>query len=262
MAATDEMVIINTLESGIVEISLNRPEQLNALSQEVLQQLDYFFDKIKNDPTVSALLITGAGKGFCAGADIKELLPLDANKGYAFAQYGQKVFRSLEELNKPSLVALHGFAFGGGLEFAMSASLRIAAENTLFGQPEIKLGVIPGFGGTQRLPRLIGKGRALELCLTGKRFSAKQALEWGLITEMVSSADLRSRAIAILSEIVSFSPIAIQHILSAFRQGYDLPLQDACAVEASLFGLCCASKDKKEGVSAFLEKRQAQFIGA
>lgn len=250
-----------SLESGILHLILNRPEQLNALSHELLQRLSDIIQQTHNNPTIKALLISGEGKGFCAGADIKQLAGLNGQSGFNFAQFGQMVFRRLELLGKPSLAAIHGFAFGGGCELAMAASLRIATKTCVFGQPEIKLGVIPGFGGTQRLSRLIGKGRALELCLTGKKFSAEDAWRWGLVNELVESDQLLDRAKEFLSEIIQLSPIALRSILTVINQGYDIPLEEAQDLEASHFALCCTTTDKREGVNAFLEKRTANFIG-
>jgi len=248
-------------ESGILHISLNRPDQLNALSHDVLKKLLQIFTDVKTDSSVKAILLTGEGKGFCAGADIKQLVDLNGKQGLEFARFGQHVFRQLELMGKPSLAAIHGFAFGGGCELAMSATLRIAAENTVFGQPEIKLGVIPGFGGTQRLSRLIGKGRALDICLTGKRFKADEALQWGFLNEISSGDNLLNRAKALLKELTQLSSFALQSIISIIHQGYDLPLEEAFELEATHFGLCCTTTDKREGVNAFLEKRTAIFTG-
>jgi enoyl-CoA hydratase len=258
----NDIVKTTSLESGILQISLNRPEQLNALSHEVLQRLLRIFQDAKQDATIKAILLTGEGKGFCAGADIKQLAPLNGETGLTFARFGQQVFRELELLGKPSLAAIHGFAFGGGCELVMAATLRIAADNTIFGQPEIKLGVIPGFGGTQRLSRLIGKGRALEMCLTGRRFKAEQALQWGFLNEVSSSEDLITRALAMLKELTQLSPFALRSILEVTDQGYNVPLEQAFELEASHFALCCTTEDKREGVAAFLEKRSAVFSGS
>jgi enoyl-CoA hydratase len=262
METMNDIVKVSSLESGILQVSLNRPDQLNALSQEVLQRLSRIFQDARHDASVKAILLTGEGKGFCAGADIKQLVPLNGQDGLKFARYGQEVFRSLELAGKPSLAAIHGFAFGGGCELAMAATLRIATNNAVFGQPEIKLGVIPGFGGTQRLSRLIGKGRALEICLTGRRFKAEEALQWGFLNEVTTPEDLVSRARAILKELTQLGSVAIQGIISAIHLGYDLPLEEAFELEATHFGLCCATSDKREGVNAFLEKRTAIFNGA
>lgn len=257
----NDIIKISTTEPGILQISLNRPEQLNALNHEVLQQLSRLFQDAKQDTSIKAILLTGEGKGFCAGADIRELLPLTGQTGLTFARFGQEVFQALESLGKPSLAAIHGFAFGGGCELSMSATMRIAASNTVFGQPEIKLGVIPGFGGTQRLSRLIGKGRALDICLTGRKFKAEEAHQWGFLNEITTAEELLPRAIAILKELIQFSPAAIKSILTVINQGYDLSQQDAMELEASYFALTCTTSDKKEGVNAFLEKRPAVFSG-
>ena len=255
--------IVKTIRhaSGVLQISLNRPEQLNALSQEVLQTLAHLFQDIEQDPSVKGFLLTGEGKTFCAGADIKQLAALNETDGFTFAQFGQRVFRELELLGKPSLAAIQGFAFGGGCELAMAATLRIAANNAMFGQPEIKLGVIPGFGGTQRLSRLIGKGRALELCLTGRRFTAEEAYQWGLVNELTQPDDLLTRAKTLIDEITAFGAVALQGILTTIHQGYELSLDEAIELEAAQFGLCCKTADKREGVQAFLEKRTATFHG-
>lgn len=256
-----DIIKLSYPQDGILQISLNRPEQLNALSHETLQRLAQILQDVKQDKAIKALLLTGEGKGFCAGANIKELANLNGQSGVTFARFGQQVFDTLENLGKPSLAAVHGFAFGGGCELAMAATLRIAANNAAFGQPEIKLGVIPGFGGTQRLSRLIGKGRALEMCLTGRRFSAQEALQWGLVNEVHEPENLLTRAQQLLSELIKYSPIAMQSIITVINQGYDLTLETGQELEAAHFGLCCNSADKREGVAAFLEKRVAQFHG-
>lgn len=261
MENINDLIQIISPESGILQIHLNRPKQLNALSHEVLKTLSQILAQAKNDTSVKAILLTGEGKGFCAGADIKELAALNGAQGLEFARFGQAVMTQLEILGKPSLAAIQGFAFGGGCELAMSATMRIAATGTIFGQPEIKLGVIPGFGGTQRLSRLIGKGRALDICLTGRRFSAEEALQWGFLTELTSPEQLQTRAIAILKELTQLGPIALQGIMTSIHYGYDLSLTEAFELEAAQFGICCNTRDKAEGVAAFLEKRTAVFSG-
>lgn len=261
MENTNDVVKLSYPEKGVLQITLNRPEQLNALNHDVLQHLMLTFNDAKHDPAIRSILLTGEGKAFCAGADIKQLSTLKGQDGLTFARFGQAVFRALETLGKPSLAAIQGFAFGGGCELAMAATLRIATQNAVFGQPEIKLGVIPGFGGTQRLSRLIGKGRALEICLTGRRFSAQEALNWGMVNELTTPEELLTRAKNILKEIVQMSPAAIQSILSVIHQGYDLNLDEALELEAAHFGLCCTTSDKSEGVNAFLEKRTPVFTG-
>lgn len=256
-----EVVKLTYPADGILQISLNRPQQLNALSREVLQQLFHIFHDAKYDATIKAVLLTGEGKAFCAGADIKQLSALNGQDGLMFARFGQETFRALELLGKPSLAAIQGVAFGGGCELAMSATLRIAANNAYLGQPEIKLGVIPAFGGTQRLSRLIGKGRALELCLTGRRITAQEAFNWGLVNEMTTPEELLPRAISLLKELAQLGSIAMQSIMTAIHQGYDLNMEEALELEAAHFGLCCTTADKHEGVQAFLEKRAPAFTG-
>lgn len=244
------------IESHILHVCLNRPELLNALSLELLESLNQVFLDAKTNPAVKAILLTGKGKGFCAGADISSLLPLNQDSGLTFARHGQRVFQTLEQLGKPSLAAIHGFALGGGCELAMAATLRIANDQAIFGQPEIALGVIPGFGGTQRLSRLCGKGRAFQACLTGQRFSAQTALEWGLINEITSAENLIPRAIEILKKISQFSSIAVNSIMTTIHHGLDLPLDEAFELEAHHFALCCATLEKQDQVNAFLQRKQ------
>lgn len=247
--------------SGILTLTLNRPEKLNALSTDVLNALAESFTSAKNNPKVKALLITGQGKAFCAGADINRLAECTAQTGYEFACHGQETFHLLETLGKPSLAAVNGFAFGGGCELAISASLRIASTMAKFGQPEVKLGVIPGYGGTQRLARLIGKGRALDLCLTGRFIDADTALNWGLVSEVVAPDMLLDQAKTILQGIISMAPLAIAGVMEVIEHGYDMSLNDALHLEAVHFSKVCATADKQEGVTAFLAKRIAAFKG-
>lgn len=249
------------LEDGILTITLNRPEKLNALNEEVLLNLSELFSRAKDDTAVKGLLITGQGKAFCAGADITRLAECDAHRGYQFACFGQEVFRQLETLEKPSMAAINGFAFGGGCELAMAATLRVAATSAQFGQPEIKLGVIPGYGGTQRLARLIGKGRALDLCLTGRFINANTALNWGLVNEVIEPNELLDHSRALLKSILNMAPLAVASVMSTIDRGYDMSLDDALHLEAVHFAKVCASQDKNEGVEAFLQKRQAHFKG-
>lgn len=245
--------------AGILTITLNRPEKLNALNADVLQALLESFSAAKHNARVKALLLTGSGKAFCAGADINRLAECDAETGYEFACVGQMVFRQLETLGKPSLAAVNGFAFGGGCELAMAATMRMAASSAQFGQPEVKLGVIPGYGGTQRLARLVGKGRALDLCLTGRFIDADTALQWGLVSAVVAPEQLLEAAKKQLQQILSMAPLAIASVMTVIDHGYDLSLSDALHLEAVHFAKVCASADKNEGVQAFLEKRTAHF---
>ncbi len=246
---------------GILTLTLNRPEKLNALSTDVLNAFAELFTAAKTNPKVKALLITGNGKAFCAGADINRLADCTAQTGYEFACQGQEVFRMLETMGKPSLAAVNGFAFGGGCELAISATLRIASTKAQFGQPEVKLGVIPGYGGTQRLGRLIGKGRALDLCLTGRFINAETALNWGLVNEVVEPDNLLAHGKEVLKGILSMAPLAIAGVMEVIDHGYDLSLTDALHLEAVHFSKVCATEDKKEGVAAFLGKRAAEFKG-
>jgi enoyl-CoA hydratase len=246
---------------GILTLTLNRPDKLNALSADALDELDAQFTEAARDDTVKALLITGNGKAFCAGADIKQLAAADATTGYEFAKRGQAVFRQLETMGKPSLIAVNGFAFGGGCELAMAASIRIASRDAQFGQPEVKLGVIPGYGGTQRLARLVGKGRALDLCLSGRFIDATTALTWGLVSEVTTPEQLVPRAQEILDNILTMGPIAIKQTIAAIDEGFDLPLEQALELEARNFAECCGTEDKNEGTAAFLEKRAPNFEG-
>jgi len=256
-----QLIEQNLDNNGVLTLTLNRPEKLNALNADVLQTLSELFTSAKNNQQVKGVLLTGKGKAFCAGADISRLAECDAQSGYEFACYGQDVFRQLETLGKPSLAAINGFAFGGGCELAMAATLRIASDNAQFGQPEVKLGVIPGYGGTQRLARLVGKGRALDLCLTGRFINAQTALNWGLVSEVVEPEQLLKEGMRILAGILSMAPLAISSVMDVIDRGYDLSLTDALHLEAVHFAKVCASQDKTEGVAAFLEKRQAQFTG-
>ncbi|WP_133127181.1 enoyl-CoA hydratase/isomerase family protein [Legionella nagasakiensis] len=249
----------NLDDNGIFTLTLNRPDKLNAMSTDVLHTLSELFASAKDNKKVKAILLTGAGKAFCAGADINRLAECDAQSGYQFACFGQDVFRQLETLGKPSLAAVNGYAFGGGCELAMAATLRIAAREAQFGQPEVKLGVIPGYGGTQRLARLVGKGRALDLCLTGRFIDAQTALNWGLVNDVVNSEQLIEEGRRLLKGILSMAPLAIAGVMEVIDRGYDLSLPDALHLEAVHFANVCASEDKTEGVRAFLEKRKPAF---
>lgn len=245
----------------IAIITLNWTEKMNALSNEMQDELYNALEKVQKDNTIKGLIITGNGKMFCAGAYIPQFLELDVSKGLSYAQKGQKIFRFLETLGKPSIAAINGGAYGGGCELAMSTTLRIASTEAMFGQPEVKLGVIPGFGGTQRLARLVGKGRALELCVTGRTIAAEEALQWGLISEITEPHHLLSRANALMSQILTMAPLAVKSVMTVIDTGYDLKLDDALQMEALHFALLCNSKDKTIGTNAFLKKVSAEFLG-
>ncbi len=247
--------------NGILIITLNRPEKLNALNIDVFKALSEQLKFAKSEKKVKGVIFTGAGKAFCAGADINRLLETNAETGYQFAKEGQSVFRDIETLGKPTLAAINGYAFGGGCELLMSTHLRAASTKASFGQPEVKLGVIPGYGGTQRLARLIGKGRAMDLCMTGRTIKAEEALQFGLITHIFEPEVLLEGAKALLLEVISLAPLAVRSVMDVIDRGSDMSLDDALHLEAIHFGLTCATNDKHEGVSAFLEKRKAVFKG-
>jgi len=243
-------------------ITLYRPQVLNALNIALLTELAAAIEDFASDPEIRVILLTGAGpKAFAAGADIAELAALDADSGRAYAAWGQAFTRKLETCGKPVLACINGFALGGGCELAMACTLRLAADTARFGQPEVKLGVIAGFGGTQRLPRLVGRGAALRLLLSGTIISATEALRIGLVDEVVPAAELMARAEALALEIAANAPLAVERTLLAVDSGLDLSLEDALAEEARHFGQTCATKDKAEGTTAFLAKRTPVWTG-
>ncbi len=254
--------ILLEIEQGIATVTINRPQKLNALNAETITQLYQIFKKLKNDDSVSAIILTGSGeKAFVAGADIQEIHQHDDISGRIFAMRGQKVFRFIEKMEKPVIAAINGFALGGGCELAMACHIRIASEKARFGQPEINLGLIPGYGGTQRLPRIVGKAQALYLLLTGEMVDASRALEMGLVNEVVSPDRLMERAREIAHTLAAKAPIARAYILKAVVEGQDMSLDAGLNLEAELFGNICGTEDMKEGTSAFLEKRTPNFKG-
>jgi len=243
-------------------LTVNRPAKLNALNSGVLAELAQAFAQFADDALVRAAVITGAGeKAFVAGADIAEFVGLTAADAEVFSRRGQRLFDAIAACNKPVIAAVNGFALGGGCELALACHLRVAASNARFGQPEVKLGLIPGYGGTQRLPRLVGPGRALELLLTGGVIDAATAHSWGLVNRVVEPAELRAAAQKLAEEIIALAPRAVGRCLQAVRVGLDQPLGQAQELEAALFGLCAATEDMREGAAAFLEKRPAKFTG-
>lgn len=261
----DALALANLLyekKNGIAYVTLNRPKVLNALNTPTWVDLKTAFEDAKADGTVHGVILTGAGdKAFIAGADISELAHVDAYDAQESSRFGQDVLNLIENLGKPVIAAINGFALGGGCETAMACTIRLAAEHARFGQPEVKLGLLPGGGGTQRLPRLVGKGRALQLILTGETISAQEAYRIGLVNEIVPAANLIARAEAILKQISANAPIAVKFSLEAANRGMDTSQVEGFALEASYFGICAATEDKKEGTSAFLEKRAPQFHG-
>ena len=254
--------ILFEVEDRIAYVTINRPQVLNALNIETVEELSKVFSAIEEDEKVASVILTGAGeKAFIAGADIGELVKLDALGGRDFSLNGQRVFNQIESLSKPVIAAVNGFALGGGCELALACTLRVAAETARFGQPEINLGIIPGYGGTQRLARLVGKGQALEMVLTGNMVSAEEAYRIGLVNKVAPLSDLLNEAKKQAEVIMSKGPIAIKLAMVAINQGLQMSLQQGFQMEASLFGLTCATEDMKEGTSAFLEKRKPAFKG-
>jgi enoyl-CoA hydratase/carnithine racemase len=249
-------------KNGIAYVTLNRPKVLNALNQRTWENLRTAFEDARDDAEIRGVILTGAGdKAFIAGADISELVHVTAVEAKKSSSYGQAVLNLIENLGKPVVAAVNGFALGGGCETAMACTIRVASENAKFGQPEVALGLIPGGGGTQRLPRLIGKGRALQLILSGEMISAQEAYRIGLVNEVVPAADLITRAEAILKKIFSNAPVAVKYSLEAVNKGMETSQAEGLSLEASLFGLCAGTEDKTEGTSAFLAKRAPQFQG-
>jgi len=247
---------------GIAYVTLNRPKVLNALDTSTWKDLRTAFEDARDDDAIRGVVLTGAGdKAFIAGADIGELAHITAVEAEKSSSFGQAVLDLIENLGKPVIAAVNGFALGGGCETAMACTIRIAVESAKFGQPEVKLGLVPGGGGTQRLPRLVGRGRALQLILTGEMISAQEAYRIGLVNEIVAASDLIKRAEAIIRQIASNAPIAAKFALDAVNKGLETSQSEGLLLEASYFGLCAATEDKKEGTSAFLEKRAAQFHG-
>ena len=248
--------------SGIALITVNRPNKLNALSRQVVQELDDAFDQIASRSEIHGAIVTGAGeKAFVAGADINELAVLSPVEARDFAAWGQRSFRKLESLHKPSVAAINGYALGGGLELAMSCTVRFASENAMLGQPEVKLGIIPGYGGTQRLPRLVGRGRALELLLSGDPVSAFEAHRIGLVNAVVPQPELLSHSRAWLAKVLANGPIAVGLAMEAVDVGLDSGLDAGLKFEAAAFGVSASSEDRREGTSAFLQKRKPAFAG-
>jgi enoyl-CoA hydratase/carnithine racemase len=243
-------------------VTVNRPKVLNALNKATWADLRTAFEDARDDAAVRGVILTGAGdKAFIAGADISELARVTAFEAEQSSRFGQEVLDLIEDLGKPVIAAINGFALGGGCETAMACAIRIAAEHAQFGQPEVKLGLVPGGGGTQRLPRLVGKGRALQLILSGGMISAQEAYRIGLVNEIVPATDLITRAEAILKQISANAPIAVKFALEVTNKGLETSQSEGLLLEASYFGLCAATEDKKEGTSAFLEKRAPQFHG-
>ena len=251
------------IDDEIALLTINRPEKLNALNRQTLQEMNQVLDDIEHEQQCRGVILTGAGeKAFVAGADIGELAPLDQNAGQEYAQFGQKIFNRIEHSSIPVIAAVNGYALGGGCELALACHLRFASETARFGQPEVNLGVIPGFGGTQRLPRLVGKSRALELCMSGKIIDAQEARRIGLIDRIVANPELINESEQFMRLIVSKAPLAVSYVIKSMNEGLNTNLQEALQIEASYFGKSCATTDKAEGTTAFLEKRVPEFSGS
>jgi len=249
-------------KDGIACITFNRPKVLNALNRRTVEELRDALLETRDDSSVRVLILTGAGeKSFVAGADIGELAQRTPVDGKDFSLFGQSVFHLLEILGKPSICAINGFALGGGCELALSCTIRLASKTARLGQPEVKLGIIPGYGGSQRLARLCGKGVAHELCLTGEMITADEAQRIGLVNHIYEPAELLPAAEALAKKIIANAPLAVKYTMEAIERGVEMPQEEGLFLEATLFGLSCATEDMREGTRAFLEKRKADFKG-
>lgn len=254
--------LIYEQREGVAWVTINRPEKLNALNRAVLDELKICFELIQKDDAVRAVILTGTGeKAFAAGADIKELSVLDAVEGKDASRRGQSLFDFVENMGKPVIAAIRGFALGGGCELAMACTLRVASEDARLGQPEVKIGIIPGYGGSQRLPRLVGKGRAMEMILTGDPVTAGEAYRMGLVNRVVPAKELLAAAETLARKMMANAPLAVRFSMEAVNHGLEASQAEGEFLEASLFGLSCATEDMKEGTRAFLEKRPPKFKG-
>jgi enoyl-CoA hydratase len=255
-------LLLYAVADRIATITINRPDKLNALSAALIGELGTAIDQAVADPEVAGVILTGAGRAFVAGADISELAGQTPMSAVARARRGQEIFGRFERSPKPTIAAVNGFALGGGCELAMACHLRIAGEFAKFGQPEVKLGIIPGYGGTQRLPRLVGTGRALQLLMTAEVIDAQEAVRIGLANKVVPNDDLLPAARAMLTTMLANGPLAVRACIDAVVRGQDMSLDDALAYEAAHFGTLSSTHDMAEGMKAFLEKRPAVFTGA
>jgi enoyl-CoA hydratase len=254
--------LLTRKSDGIGWITVNRPDKLNALNVETVEELRAAFQEFDKDDEVKAVILTGAGeKAFVAGADISEFIHLDAEKGKHYALRGQELSKFIENFRKPVIAAINGYALGGGTEFALACHIRLASENAKMGQPEVKLGLIPGFGGTQRLSRLVGKGKAMEMILSGKVIDAGEACGIGLVNKVIPAKDLLPEAEALAKEIIKNAPLALQYSIEAINRGLDKSLDAGLELEAEIFGRACSTEDSLEGAKAFLEKRKPNFRG-
>jgi len=248
--------------NGVGYVTVNRPEKLNALNRKTMDELHDCFQEIEHDAEVRVVILTGAGeKAFVGGADVNELAVQTPVEGKELSVRGQKILDLIEHLGKPVIAAVNGYALGGGCELALACTIRIASENARLGQPEVKLGLIPGYAGTQRLPRLVGRGRALEMVLSGEPVSAAEAYRIGLVNQVVPAQDLIATAEKLAQKILANAPLAVKFALEAVNHGLEMTQAEGQFLEANLFGLCCTTADMKEGTRAFLEKRPARFTG-
>src|SRR6202047_1029645 len=249
-------------KNQIAYVTIDRPKVLNALNMATMQELWQVFSELKDDKQIRVVILTGGGeKAFVAGADINELAKNNAVEAKAYTHKGQATLDLIENLGKPVIGCINGFALGGGCEIAMACTMRLASENAKLGQPEVKLGIIPGYGGSQRLPRLVGKGLAMQMVLAGEMITAQEAYRIGLVNEVTPPSELIRRAEAIAAKIIANAPLAVQYAMEAVNRGMEMTLAEGLYLEAVLFGVACATEDKKEGTTAFLEKRTAQFKG-
>jgi len=254
--------LLYEVKDQIARITFNRPNVLNALNRKTIDELGHALNEARRDDAVRVVILTGAGeKAFIAGADINELAQRTPIDGKDFSLFGQEIIHRLETLGKPVIAAINGFALGGGCELALACTMRVASRTAKLGQPEVKLGILPGYGGSQRLPRLCGKGVAHELILTGEMISAEEALRIGLVNRVTEPAELLPACEAIAKKIIANAPLAVKYALEAVERGTEMPQEEGLFLEATLFGLCCATEDMREGTRAFLEKRPAKFQG-
>jgi len=251
-----------SVQDRIATLTVNRPDKLNALNVALIGELGAAIDEMQTRDEVAGIILTGAGRAFVAGADIAELSGISALEGKRLARRGQEIFRRFELSPKPTVAAVNGFALGGGCELAMACQIRIASEAAKFGQPEVKLGLIPGYGGTQRLPRLVGRGRAIQLLLTGEMIDAQEAFRIGLVNRVVAPEQLLPAATAMIQQMLMNAPLGIAACVDVVDRGLEMPLDDALVLEATQFGVLAATSDTAEGTKAFLEKRPPRFSGA
>lgn len=252
-----------TLErrEATARITINRPQALNALNADTLDELRRILLEVRSDDAIRGVIVTGEGRAFVAGADITEIAELDGAGAKAFAHRGQHVFGLIEQLGKPVVAAVNGFALGGGCELALACHMRIASVAAIFGLPEVTLGLIPGYGGTQRLPRLVGKGIAAEIAATGRKVDAEEAHRIGLVNQVVPAEELIPACEKLLGRTYRVAPLAVRYVLDSIHNGMEMTLAEGCAYEENLFGVVCSTQDSKEGIAAFLEKREAKFEG-